>query len=57
MRVYCVRQGLSFNKHGQVRFNPWKLIDHGEVMEHWGHIDFKSNIDYKAIGVSPPFSG
>lgn len=33
---YCVRQGLYFNKHGQVRFNPWKLINHDELMEHWG---------------------
>lgn len=33
---YCVREELFFNKHGQVRFNLWKLIDHGEVMEHWG---------------------
>ncbi|MBR3062875.1 MAG: hypothetical protein IKG65_10800 [Exiguobacterium sp.] len=33
---YCVREGLFFNKHGQVRFNPWKLIDHDELMEHWG---------------------
>lgn len=33
---FCVRQGLYFNKHGQVRFNPWKLIDHDELKEHWG---------------------
>lgn len=33
---YCVRENLYFNKHGQVRFNPWKLIDHDELSKHWG---------------------
>lgn len=34
---YCVRENLYFNKHGQVRFNPWKLINHDELLKHWGN--------------------
>ncbi|WP_214739297.1 hypothetical protein [Exiguobacterium sp. s48] len=33
---YCVRENLYFNKHGQVRFNPWKLIQSEELKTHWG---------------------
>lgn len=42
---YCVRQGLSFNRHGQVRFNSWKLIDYDELMEHWGA--YRLQIEYR----------
>lgn len=43
---YCVRENLYFNKHGQVRFNPWKLIDHDELLKHWG--SYRMRIERKA---------
>ncbi|MCT4786555.1 hypothetical protein ACFQO8_10490 [Exiguobacterium aestuarii] len=43
---YCIRQNLYFNKHGQVRFNPWKLIHHDELMKQWG--DYRMQVERRS---------
>lgn len=33
--AYCIENTLFFNKNGQTFFNPWKIVDWGELVEEW----------------------
>lgn len=35
---FCIEPNVYFNKNGQVRFNPFNLITHDELLSHWGQM-------------------
>lgn len=53
---YCIRPNLFFNKHGQVRFNPWKLIDEHELQRNWGSYRLRIKRKIKGSPKSQPIT-